>query len=459
MTHPILKMATAAVLALQAALGLYVGLPGQMSTDSVIQLYEGRTLHFISFNPPLMSLLLGLLDRIGNAPIEFVVISQAMLSASAWLVFAQSSRITAPRLALAGLVLLNPVLLIYAGIVWKDVLLAHSVVLAFLLIAWQRRRRTPVTPLVAAFIVVLLTLIVGARQQGVLFAVPAGLWAVGAVGPRRRARLVAGIVFLVLPFAANRLLDSYASGARANAQVDAVSTGLRLLAQFDLAGVLAHGGALPAATPPALADELRVQSLRYSPYRVDTLTGPRREFWALNGIEAGRLWCAAIAANPGAYARHRVAYFAALVGLDNLRYCAPLYTGVAGPVTHESVDGDLTALLGLSAGPSHASQWVQDFAEKRADTPLFEHVAYAAILAVIGLWLFLRRDRVLATLALCALLYLASYSIVGIACDFRYGYTLTVATTLLAAYACLNLGLSPGAGLGRRPGVPGAGFA
>ena len=52
----------------------------------------------------------------------------------------------------------------------------------------------------------------------------------------------------------------------------------------------------------------------------------------------------------------------------------------------------------------------------------------------------------LLTLAACALLYLASYSVVGIACDFRYAYALTVTATLLLAYACLNCGTSRDAG-------------
>ena len=457
--RPVVKIGIAGILVLQAALGLYVGLPGQLSTDSVIQLYEGRTLHFISFNPPLMSLLLGALDRVGNAPVEFVVISQAMLSASAWLVFAQSRRVTMPRLVLAAIVLLNPVLLIYVGIVWKDVLLAHSVALAYLLIAWLRQRRKPMTPVLAVIVLVLLTVIVGARQQGLLFAIPAGLWAATTLRSSWRTRVVAAIAFLALPLAANRLVDFYASTARVNPHVDPVATGWRTLMTFDLAGVLANGGALPAGTAPGLADELRQVSRHYSPYRVDTLTGDGQEYGALDGAQAGRLWYGVIAANPGAYLRHRAAYFVALLGLGDMGQCLPIYTGVAGPVIHGSVDRDLTALLGLTAGPTHASAQVLESYEERVKSPLFIHVAYAAVLALIGLWLFRRSDYVLATLAVCSLLYLASYAILGIACDFRYGYSLTVATTLLVAYACLNCGTAPAGRVGQHASAPGAGFA
>ncbi|HET9011849.1 MAG TPA: hypothetical protein VFN38_08535, partial [Gemmatimonadaceae bacterium] len=419
-----------------------LGLPGQLSVDSIIQLYEGRTLHFISFNPPLMSLLLGVLDRLGNAPVGFVVLSQAMLSASSWLVFSQSGRITVPRFCLAAVVLLNPVVLIYVGIVWKDVLLAHAVVLTYLLLASLHHRGKPMTPPLAALALLLLTVIVGARQQGLLFAVPAALWAAAIAGRSKRARLLAAVAFLVIPFAANRLMDFYAAQSRANPQVDAVSTGWRILVQFDIAGILARKGGLPADTPPALVDEFRRQALRYSPFRVDTLDSSAPAFWALDVTGASRLWRSAIVASPVPYLRHRAAHFATLLGLSDMHACLPVYTGTAGPVVHPGVDGDLTALLGLSTAVRSVSYRVRDFGQEQAGTPLFMHFAYAVVLVLVAVCLFVRREPVLLTLAVCALLYLASYSVVGIACDFRYAYALTVTATLLLAYACLNCGTS-----------------
>ena len=439
MMQPVVKIGIAAILALQAAIGLYLGLPGQMSSDSIIQLYEGRTFHFISFNPPLMSLLLGALDRIGNAPIGFVVISQAMLSASTWLAFAQSGRVTALRLGLAAIVLLNPVVLIYVGIVWKDVLLAHAVVLVYLLIAWLRQRGISMTPPLAVLVLALLTVIVGVRQQGLLFALPAALWAATTVS--KRTRLLAGIAFLALPIAANRLLDFYVSDARANAQVDAVSTGWRTLVQFDIAGILANGGELPAGTAASLSQQLRQESRRYSPYRVDTLTGPVPEFWALDGVQAGQLWHATIAANPGAYLRHRTAYFAALLGLDDMRTVPSALYGRGR--TRRSSEASIATWSSCWASPPARTmrrRRSSNPTRRRVKSPLFIHLAYAAVLVFVGLWLLRRQDYVLATLAVCALLFLASYSVLGIACDFRYAYTLTVSTTLLVAYACLNWG-------------------
>ena len=171
------SIAMAVILLSQAAIALYLGLPGQMSVDSIIQLYEGKTFHFISINPPLMSMLLGAFDRLGNGPIGFVLLSQALLTASTWMVLTSAKGPRGWQFVVAALFLLNPVILIYVGIVWKDVLLAHAVVFLYLLLARCRARELPLTVPLAILVVVLLTLIVGVRQQGVLFAAPAAIWA------------------------------------------------------------------------------------------------------------------------------------------------------------------------------------------------------------------------------------------------------------------------------------------
>jgi len=413
-----------------------------MSFDSVVQLYEGRTFHFISFNPPLMSVLLGLLDRLGDAPAEFVLISQAMLSGATALVLFPVIRTPAWRFGLAAPILLNPVVLTYVGILWKDVLLAHSVVLSYVLIAWLRRQERPLTPTLAVFVLALLTLVVGARQQGMLFALPAAVWAATLVRGSRRARVLAGIALVAIPVVANWTLDAYTARARADPGLDPVGSGLRVLVLFDIVGVLANGGELPRETSPDIAAELREQAGRYSPYRVDTLDRPMPRYWTQDNSAARRLWLATIWDNPGAYWRHRAAHFATVLGLADMRECLPLHVGIASPVLHPSVDGDVTAMLGLSVRETGATEWARRFGADNANTLLFTHLAYSLVLATIGVWLCRRREYVLATLAAGTLIFLMSYAVVGIACDFRYVYLLPVAATLLAAYFCLNAGVA-----------------
>src|SRR5262245_7124097 len=63
---------------------LGVGLPGHMSVDSVVQLFEGRTGVSESFHPPLMSLLLGVFDAIVPGTGVYVAFNVLLLFASLW---------------------------------------------------------------------------------------------------------------------------------------------------------------------------------------------------------------------------------------------------------------------------------------------------------------------------------------------------------------------------------------
>jgi len=432
------SIAMAVILLSQAAIALYLGLPGQMSVDSIIQLYEGKTFHFISINPPLMSMLLGAFDRLGNGPIGFVLLSQALLTASTWMVLTSAKGPRGWQFVVAALFLLNPVILIYVGIVWKDVLLAHAVVFLYLLLARCRARELPLTVPLAILVVVLLTLIVGVRQQGVLFAAPAAIWAATLNRRSLGAIMIAAIVFLTTPIAFDRLLTVYARSASGNEGVGDNATGFKILASYDLVGILANQGTLSSGTPPPVLSELRDQTPNYSHYRVDTLPGPLLSYWAMTNEDIAHLWTESVSSSPNAYLKHRSQHFMSLLGIDDMHECYPVFSGIAGPVMHPAVDKDLVAVLGLTAGPTHASEDVFRFGSHKANTPLFMHLAYAAMLIPLAVWLRKQREYILLTLAVCSLLLLGSYFIVGIACDFRYAYTLTVAASLLAAYAILG---------------------
>jgi hypothetical protein len=83
-------------------------------------------------------------------------------------------------------------------------------------------------------------------------------------------------------------------------------------------------------------------------------------------------------------------------------------------------------------------------------TPLYNHLAYA--LAALGLLvLFLRsgrvEDRPMAAL-LAALAYAASFTVIGIACDYRYLYALDLATLATLFHLAVSRGptIRPGRG-------------
>lgn len=102
------------------------------------------------------------------------------------------------------------------------------------------------------------------------------------------------------------------------------------------------------------------------------------------------------------------------------------------------VSQELTVLLGLKSGPNPSTALAMRKAWNLATTPIFMHWAYALVLAAVCVLMVKRRAYVLLSLAACSFILLASYAVLGIACDFRYAFTLTEATSLLAAWAMLS---------------------
>ena len=131
----------ALAIAMQAIAGLALGLPGHLSSDSVVQLYEARTLQFISFQPPSMSLLLRIFDSWFPGAALFVVADQLLLTASFLLLFLRRDiRLRTPAVLFALVAVANPILLAYTGIVWKDVFMAHLVAFGYACLYTARAR-------------------------------------------------------------------------------------------------------------------------------------------------------------------------------------------------------------------------------------------------------------------------------------------------------------------------------
>ncbi len=414
----------------QASISLWIGLPGQMSTDSIIQLYEGRTHQGISFNPPLMSVMLGWFDQIGDAPFLFVLLSQLMLSLSTWIALADCAHPNRIRLFVCAVLILNPVTLEYVGIVWKDILLAHSAILLYFLIAQARRRRAVGFAQLVLF-VALLTVVTGARQQGLLFTLPAAFWLASLLCTSKWRMLVCTTGLFIAPILINKLAIEPTLHVL---QSDGTSIGVKLLSRFDLAGIVANGGTLPPETPLALAEELRQLASQYSIYRVDTLLAPSPTLWTMSTGKTLTLTLHTIIRNPKAYLLHRIRHFSSLIGFQDPHQCNLMYSGIGGPIVHPLVAQELTSFLHLTPGPTRATQTINWMWWNYADNLLFKHTLYALLLLASCVWLYRRNELVVLTLCICNLLYLMSYSVLGIACDFRYAYILVPTTSLVFVY-------------------------
>ena len=98
---PFGALITAAVIAAAFGFSLAVNLPGHLSYDSVIQLYEGRFAAYNGWHPPVMSWLLGLSDALAPGTALFVIFDTALLyGATLSLIFIQK-RVSAVAAAIA----------------------------------------------------------------------------------------------------------------------------------------------------------------------------------------------------------------------------------------------------------------------------------------------------------------------------------------------------------------------
>src|SRR4029453_527981 len=105
--------------------------PGHMSYDSLVQLDEGFTRKYYSWNPPGFSLFLGQSYALFGGTAGALLISQALLLVATYRLAAAPSAPVALRLCAFVSVLAVPIVIIYAGILWKDVFFAHLALMGF----------------------------------------------------------------------------------------------------------------------------------------------------------------------------------------------------------------------------------------------------------------------------------------------------------------------------------------
>jgi hypothetical protein len=429
----------ALLLAVGAAASLGLNWPGQFSPDSVWQLQQGRAGVFNSWHPPVMAALLGLFDRLAPGAPGFIVLQAALGFGGLFGFAALAPRPRPAAAAIAAALCASPLLLIYQGEVWKDVLFADASLAGFALLAWAAHawaappRRWALV--IAAF--ALFALAALARQNGAITPVwgAVGLAAIAwrAEDDWRRAAvsgLAALAACLALVGGAGWLLAQHGDGEPAQAQA------LEWLQVWDLAGAVRADPAFALAglerAAPATARFVRDQAApAYSPERQDTLVGLAGADAALDGAgpAVGAQWRALILTRPGLYARVRAAAFARTLAAPDPMACRPFFVGVDAPP-------ELLAAAGLA--PRHR---VRDGLARRyglafVGTPVFSHLAYAALtLVMAGLAAgdLVRKapagGEAIAVLALlgAAFTYAASFLIIGVACDYRYLYVLDLA--------------------------------
>ncbi len=427
-------------LALGAVACLVLNLPGQISYDSVQQLFQGRTGIYNAWHPPVMAWMLGLGDAVLRGTGLFVVFDVVLIFgalAAFALPAARSPRLTT---ALAVAVAATPQLVLYPGIVWKDVLYAGAVLAGFACLVWVARtwRRTSLRWSLIAAALALLSLAALARQNGAL--APAfGAAALGWIAAKRGGGAwrgwAHGIGFLAAA-AAIVVAASMALAARGDGEPSRAYQ-WEDLQTYDIVSALnlEPGLALPelARGDPALERLLRTRGLAaYSPARIDALQlmPALRDHRAEHKAAIGAQWRDLVLRHPGLYLRVRLKAFEWVTLTPRISDCLPIYVAVDGPQPEFGA-------LGLKHRDDARERALETYAGAFVATPVLRHLPYALLGLALLVKLVLRRrpdDMAVAAMLAAAFAFAASFLLISIACDYRYLYALDLAVMAAALY-------------------------
>lgn len=431
------------VLLLGFGLVVAAGLPPHLSVDSVMALYEGRLRIRETFGPALYAKIVGLADGMPGGLNLYVIASAACLFGALIWMTRLRPRVSWWSAAVAGLILVSPLVVVFQGVVWKDVLFANLAIAGFVALAHgltATRARTWACLLVSGLA---LAIAMSIRQNGFVFVAGSGVavvWVLSRKFGWLRAS-GAGMAWIVAIGLVASLLGQAAQPKQAGPD-KALGVGLRILQHYDVVGIIARD---PSAQLSAIAEtrptaaELISQAAPqvYSPERVDQFD--RRPdlapaLWKTPAPVMREQWLTLISEHPATYLAHRWEVFRWLLAPPDRSRCLPVFVGVTGPPA-------AMAALDLQPRLDAKDQALAAYAQAFVSTPFYSHLVSAALAAVVMLVLLWRRDDadiVIAALLGSALAFAASFFLISIACDHRYLYALDLAAAAGALYLALQ---------------------
>ncbi len=421
---------------------LAANLPGHMTLDSVVAMVEARTGVRQTWAPAVSSWILRLFDSLVAGTGLYVTASAALLFVSLMSLTGLRARTSWLAVAAGVLAIATPQVLIYQGIVWRDVLFANLAIAGFVCLAhvargWAAR---PILPLAGALVCLALAALV--RQNGLILVVFASIvlaWT--ARGGGARAMLGWGLGSLAAAAVLALGINQIALPAKVPPYLR-LNAATLILKHYDIIGAKAHHpklryGAIARVDPAAAAYLESAGPSQYSQSRVDTLDADetfRRTLWHVPDKAMDAEWIEVITRYPAAYVLHRADVFWWVFATPELGRCLPVTVGIDGPP-------EMLGELDLGSGQDMADLKLLRYASRFFGTPVFSHLAWAAA-AVVVIGLLLRRrdpaDWVFVGLLTGALTFVASFAIISVACDYRYLYLLDLAAIVGLIYTALD---------------------
>ncbi|TZG26429.1 hypothetical protein [Sphingomonas montanisoli] len=397
---------------------------GVVTPDGVLQYGQALTGRYDDWHPPVTAWLWRQLLRVAPGGAGYLIFDAALYWGGLALIADGLRRKAGVAAAVALLMVgLLPISFGQIGALLKDTLLACLLTMAAALLwrGWTAGR----------LVTVVLIVIAAATRFNALFAAaPLLLLALPTRWTRRPW------IILSLLVAALGGLAITSNLINVQALKPHRSQPFLSLVNFDLAGIVAHGG---ANGYPALSD---AEARRYTAHCYDpALYGLKDQVgcaapeeslasWIERPGESGvGVWVNAVLTSPRAYAAHRIAHLN-----RNWRVAPPVIPNDAVYVM--SAPNDLS--LSFTARP--AAHAVSDAAWAMARSPLgrpFVWILCAAVLLILSPWLAER--RFVAALSASALCYGLGYTVFSVASDLRYHLW-----TMLAAQIALVLTVATG---------------
>jgi hypothetical protein len=362
---------------------------------------------------------------------------------------------TSLRVAACLSALAFPVVLIYAGILWKDVFFAHLALMGFAALNGERVENRHL--ILAAM---LLGVAATVRQQGAILLVPLLAYVyMSATTVTRRSlrRLWTPAMLAIAGFVcAYVLVNAIVRYTAIEMPGKPYGYGVNLIQRYDIAGILYRDSEAPLdefSNWPEFDRKRYVDFVgqAYSPQRLDFLdVGGQFHFGEGRGAIVRSQWWSLVVARPLTYLAHRKDVFGWMSGTGDPMRCLPFIDGIApGP-------SEVMARFSFRVEPHPITSRLT----QRVTLEMFRPYAYLAsgalAIGALLLWRWWRRwqtdrcqrvhDRrarmsgnVIPFLYLAALLYAFVHFFIGIACDFRYMYFPVLASIVATSHVVWHL--------------------
>ena len=387
-----------------------------------------------------MTLLVGLFDRIVPGPfLSFAFQCGLWFTGLAILMHLGFEHPTASLLIAA--ISFWPPILVHLAVVQKDTQMAAALLLATAMLALFSYRGSGPWTLAVALVALLYAL--GCRYNAIPAVLPLlFLWAKLALGPVRRATLVAAAASLLIAIAWTGALQVVAHHLTRGKSLHVVQE----LFLADLAGMSTREGVdlFPAylhANRPDL-DINWIRSHARTPSINDLVYSPDAISWD-GDLEQRRALRAsgwhAIVEHPVVYASFRLDLFGYLLGFDRSLWFPvfPHSDSFSYPMRINTDDRRYRSFMTWVQGHSERGLW-------------FRTWIYCLLLAAAGAIAALKRNFLGLCFQLSAWLYLLSYLLASPNADFRYAWWVIVAALVMPALAVLAWREGPGREVGVR---------